>query len=212
MIEIIDIQKKQGVVTLYELIFDDYETVTIHSGTLKKLKLKRGYHCEHGLLLQQIKEAERAEARASVVRSLASRGRSEKQLKEMLQAKGFETECVQEVVQWLHQHKLIDEETLLSDMVQQLSKTKGPHYIKQKLIQEGFERRDIEKCMTEQLNNEDIHKILKDLVHKKMQGFQKKDPEQWRQKLSAWLFAKGYDGESIRKAVNASVENRETDD
>lgn len=201
--QIVSIEKSVSGAVLYRLALEDGAGYTVHSGTLKRLGLKNGLEVDVKALAGDIDRSESAEAREFALRSLAGRGRTASELKGILLRKGFDGRHAAVAVAWVQQNGLIDEDLLLEDTAEALMQRKGIHQVRQILQQRGFSKTDSDRILKEKADDPEIYERVLRQTQKKRQELEARYPDQWRDRLGAWLYRKGHDGELIRRVLRA---------
>jgi regulatory protein len=169
----------------------------VHSGTLKRLGIRVGAVLD----VSALKASEAAEAREFALRSLASRGRTAAELAGILRRKGFTAEEAEETLNWVRQQGLIDEEQLLEDTVESLLRRKGTHQIRRILAERGFSASAADRAIKAHGSDPEHFRRVVAQSRKKMAELQQRYPEQWGQRLGAWLYGRGHDSDLIRKVL-----------
>ncbi len=194
------IEKIVSGVTLYRVTYEG-GSFTVHTATLKRLNLKAGMEVDGDTLRRDIAKSEAAEAREFSLRSLAARGRTAGELKDILLRKGFSDSEAAVAVTWLKEKGLIDEALLLEDTAESLLQRKGIHQVRQILKQRGFSMAEAERVLKEKAQEPELYQRVLRQAQRKREELQARYPDQWRQRLGAWLYGKGHDGELIRRVI-----------
>lgn len=197
------IEKIQGVVVLYRLESEAGRRWQVHSATLKKLGLKTGSPVDADALSLQVDALESAEAREAVLRSLSRSGRSRKSLVQLLIQKHFAESSAEAAVAWAVENGWLDEAGQMEAMVDARIGREGTARVKQRLIQKGYDRDAVEAMLQERTPDEAQYQGAYDLACRKASFYRQKDPARWKDRLGAWLYGKGYSGDTIRKVLRA---------
>lgn len=203
MTEIQDIEQIRSGVVRYRITLESGTVWVVHSGTLKRLGLYAGMLLDEQQYNEEIRQAEATEAREFALRSLAGRGRTEAELTGILIRKGFTAGIAEQTVAWIQDKGLIEEDVLLEDTVESLMKRKGINQVRQILNQRGFSKAEAERVLKEKNREPEHYEQVLKLASKKMTELQARYPAQWAQRLGAWLYGKGHDGDMIRRILTA---------
>ncbi len=143
-----------------------------------------------------------AEARRYALRLLAYRGRSEKELRERLERKGYGADVIATVTDDLRNAGFIDDAVLASGLVRQAREGKllGCHAARLFIERRGVGR-DLAEAVMEYDEGEELSTLRK-LIGKKtrLSGVPRTPRE--KQRLWNFLSRKGYSTRLIRKAMN----------
>lgn len=196
-----DIQAVREGVVRYRVYLDSGKEMVVHSGSLKRLGLKVGMTVLEQQLEQDRNSSEAAEAREFALRSLAARGRTAGELMELLQRKGFTKNEASVTVAWLREKGLMEEETLLEDTAEALMRSKGIHQVRQIMGRRGFSKADTDRILKEKAQDPERYAAILIQAQKKMKELQNRYPQQCSQRLGAWLYSRGHDGDTIRRIL-----------
>lgn len=212
MTRIIEIEAQRGGVVLYRVLLESGKVWTVHSGSLKRLGLRAGMLLDEDVYEAEVLAAEAAECREFALRSLTSRGRTAAELTRILTGKGFSRETAAQTLAWVEEKGLIEEEILLEDTVEALMKRKGINQVRQILSQRGFSKAEAERVLREHNKDPEHYAQVLAQAQKKMTELRGRYPDQWYQRLGAWLYAKGHDSDLIRKVLSALRHPHEEDE
>lgn len=165
-------------------------------------KLKKGLE----LTEQQIQEIkvsdEIKKAYQASLKFLTYRMRSEKEMHDYLQKKGYSYAVIENVLKKLRYYDFVNDEKFAGEFVQAKKdmSLKGPLLLQQELERKGIAEPIIEQTIQEFSEEEQIEKILA-LVDKKLSSYQKYSAKQQRLKLVQFLLNKGYSLSTIEKAL-----------
>lgn len=137
--------------------------------------------------------------------SLTRRPRSEKELRDTLVKKKASEEIIQRVLQRLREQKFINDEEFAAWWVEQRTRfrPKSDRVIKWELRQKGIPDDLIERVFEKRSEKEGDSEKAKDLLERRLKRVQNLSKEEQYQKLAGFLARRGFDWETIKKALNA---------
>jgi regulatory protein len=150
-----------------------------------------------------------ASARKYAFKLLGYRNRSEKELEERLQKKGFTADQISDAVRQLKKAGYLDDYALALDLKRQASDNKlfGHYRTKKFLLDRGVPDEIVDSALTydEEAESEKIRK----LIDKKLRIMGKYPDKNFRRKLFEYLIRKGYSFSTIKKSLREFSEIEE---
>lgn len=145
----------------------------------------------------------------NVYRYLAIRNRSEKEIRDYLTKKKAEPEIVEHIVELLKKQNFLDDEAFARGWVRQRAqfRPKGKTALKFELVQKGISSEMIEKVLAEE--QEDVPDQLtqaKRLITKRIEKLKGASRQEIYNKVGAFLARRGFDWDTIKKAIDTSLE------
>jgi len=198
----IEPQKKR--VDRYSLFNGSDFIIGVSGQTLLRFNLKKGVEITP-FLYKQIKDAEEYHAiKDYFIRLLGRRDHAQMELQKKGRTKGFPDSIMEEVLDELSDKNYLNEEVFASKFISdklEFSKW-GPQKIKSELIKKGVQHLLIEKLLKEHTGDLELSRICVDLVVKrKARYLRENDPIKRRQKIIGWLLQKGFQHNTIQKAL-----------
>ena len=145
----------------------------------------------------------------SAIRSLSRRPMSEKQVRNKLREKGFETGAADMVVERLYELKLLNDvaygEMLIRDLMGR--KAAGPALVKQKCFEKGLDRKLIERLIREAFGEVDQSEAALEFAKKKLRAMSRLDGHVKRRRLYGALGRRGYGPDVIRGVLEKLSED-----
>ncbi|MEK6647417.1 MAG: regulatory protein RecX [Candidatus Firestonebacteria bacterium] len=140
---------------------------------------------------------------------LSFRNRSEKEIKERLKQKKFDSETTEEVINRLKTVELIDDDKFAKSWIKNrlIGKPRGKNLIKQELYQKGIKKEIIESSINEIYLKETEEELAFKLAQKKAVSYSKLDKTKAKYKLYRFLIGRGFESELIEKTVNKIFQN-----
>jgi regulatory protein len=151
------------------------------------------------------------EARRYSLRLLSYRARSEKELKDRLEKKGFSSRSISPVMKSLKVAKLLDDAKLAEQLRRQAQETRlfGYGCAKAFMMKKGLPR-DIVEATLEFDGAEELRNAQR-LIDKKLKSLGDYPTADYRKKLWNFLARRGYSHETIRDALR-DIEFEEAED
>jgi regulatory protein len=145
-----------------------------------------------------------ADARKYSLKLLSFRGRSEKELRDKLAARGFDQEIISSNIDYLKTAGFIDDSLLAASLKRQACEIKlcGYKAAKQLMYKRGLSRDVIDAALA--YDEELEFSTLQKLLDKKMRSMGKYHSLNDRKKLWNFLIRKGYSSGAIRKILKFS--------
>lgn len=177
-------------VFVVETNIGDYQ---IHSDCIVKYGIKKG-KVQDELFFEAIEESDRIVAFNLIAKYLSASMKTEKQIKDYLYKKGYETKTIKSVIEKLKDYNLIDDKAFAENYIN-INPTFSANKLKQKLYSFGVNKQivdnllcdfdDLEGCETS------ANKFLKN----------KPNDQKTKEKLIRHLINKGYNWGAIGKVV-----------
>lgn len=203
MLTIESIEKQCGAVVLYRIALSDGSSRLVHSGTVRRLKLKPGPVPAPETLEGAIAASEETEARESALRSLSARGRTAAELRGLLQGKGFGAPVLDHTLTWLAEKGLLEEGQLLEDTAEALLQRKGLRHARQVMLRRGFTKEETERVLKAKAGEREHFEGALTQARRRQEDLQRRYPKDWAPRLGAWLYSRGYEGDLVRQVLKA---------
>lgn len=128
--------------------------------------------------------------------------KTEKEVREKLQAKGYEEKYVESAIEFLKEYKFLNDDYYAEAFIRDKLNSKGSQRIKQELIRKGISREIIEEKL-EHIDKEDEKNKAKELAEKKIRVIQKSEKDTYKisGKLYRFLISKGYSYDIVKEVV-----------
>ena len=149
-----------------------------------------------------------------VYRYLTIRNRSEKEIRDYLQKKNADTDIIDAIVQKLYEQKFLDDEAFARGWIRSraMFRPRGKRMLQMELQQKGIHKEIIEKVLNEE--NEDVPDELtqaKNIIGKRVAKLQGEPRHVIYQKVGAFLGRRGYGWDIIKKAIDQTIQNEDSD-
>lgn len=204
------VKKGNNDVTIH---FDNGSTLFLTVEVFFKSGLKKGDDISEDRFSLLIEKNKLYHIKQRALRLLGRRQHSISELKRKLWNKDYEQKLIDEVIEDLVKNGYLNDTDFIRAFVADKSKTKkwSTNKIKSELIKRGLTPKQIDEILNEQPKETENENALK-LAQKKYMLLLKRnsEPKDLRNKLSAFLFSKGFDYELIKevceKILNAKIE------
>ncbi|MDF2961757.1 MAG: RecX family transcriptional regulator [Paenibacillus sp.] len=187
----------------YNLFIDEQFACSVHEDILIKFRLVKGTPVNRKEMGKIAEAEDKQRAYLDAVRLLASRLRSEHELKLRLKQKGYEDQLITDTLDRLKKEKYIDDRLLAELLTKQRisSQKKGRNWVKQELKQKGLKQEQINHAI-EQIDEDVEYRSAYDLAFKKYQNeAQGKDPLKAKRKVMMLLGRRGYSNGIISRVM-----------
>lgn len=143
-----------------------------------------------------------------VYRFLSFRDRSEKEIRDYLQRK--KAQNPDEIIEQLKEQGLINDERFAREWVEarRRSKQKGVKALRLELWQKGVNKEIIEQVVSRQLSAVSEEQIAEKALEKKVSHWKNLEPMEFRKKATDFLMRKGFEYETVKKAIDKFLSNR----
>ncbi|GAB6183374.1 regulatory protein RecX [Thermodesulfovibrio hydrogeniphilus] len=132
------------------------------------------------------------------LRLLSLRDRTEAELREKLQRKGFGEKDIKDTIEYLKQKGFVDDEKF----IQRAEKIAEDRLLGEMGLRIYFIRKGIDKEKLEKLPNIDEFSIAKRLLQRKHHLFKDVTPDKKRAKITGFLLRRGFSWDTINKCLN----------
>jgi len=196
------VQKGKNDVTIY---FDNDSILFLAVEVFLKSGLKKGDDISEDRFSFLIEQNKLFHIRQRAFRLLGRRQHASFELSRKLWNKDYEQKLIDEVIEELQKKGYLDDKEFIRAFVAEKSKTKNwsTKKIKSELLKRGIDSKLIDRMLNGQTVESDFENAMK-LANKKYEVLLKRNLEakELRNKLSAFLFSKGFDYELIKEVCN----------
>lgn len=169
--------------------------------TVKQFRLKEGARVDARLLEDAILAEQLRKCREYALLLLSYRARSEKELRERLEKKGWSPSVIEAVLKNFKETGLVDDEKLAQRYVQDRITIghKGKRRVQQELIRIGIAKELINRALAEAPDETTAAQMV--LEHY-LPRYQKLDPLTKKRRLAGLLARRGFAPETINRLLN----------
>ena len=196
------VKKGKSDVTIY---LDNNSVLFLAVEVFLKSGLKKGDEISEDRFSLLIEQNKLFHIKQRAFRLLGRRQHSSSELKRKLWNKDYEQKLIDEVIEELKKNGYVVDKEFIRAFVADKSKTKSwsTKRIKSELFKRGIDEKLIDEILNNRSKEEDFESALK-LAKKKYEILLKRNLEQkeLRNKLSTYLFSKGFDYELIKEVVS----------
>jgi regulatory protein len=190
----------------FEILVDGRSFATLSLDAIERLQLAVGGTVA-GREERIAREAAQLKVYDRALNMLALRARSSAELARSLVQKGEPKELVDAAVSRLHEQGLLDDAAFAQSFTRakvlgaQLSKRR----VQQELARKGVAREVTDAAIATVFEEEQVdqREVVEQAARKKLRSLKKAEPAVRRRRLYAFLARRGYDGEDIRRAMEA---------
>jgi len=199
------VQKGKNDVTIY---FDNDSMLFLAVEVFLKSGLKKGDDISEDRFSFLIEQNKLFHIKQRAFRLLGRRQHSSSELRRKLWNKDYEQKLIDEVIEDLQKKGYLDDKEFIRAFVAEKSKTKNwsTKKIKSELLKRGIDSKLIDKMLNGKTVESDFENAMK-LANKKYEVLLKRnlEPKELRNKLSAYLFSKGFEYELIKEACDRLI-------
>jgi regulatory protein len=201
------VKKGKSDVTIY---FDNDSLLFLAVEVFLKSGLKKGDDISDDRFSLLIEQNKIFHIKQRAFRLLGRRQHSSSELSRKLWNKDYEQKLIDEVIEDLQNKGYLDDKEFIRAFVAEKSKAKNwsSKKIKGELFKRGVASKLIDEILCERRTESDYESAIK-LAKKKYEVLLKRklEPKELRNKLSTYLFSKGFDYELIKDICNKLLKN-----
>jgi len=190
--------------------FDDAKFLILAIEVFLKSGLKKGDEISEDRFSFLIEQNKLFHIKQRAFRLLGRRQHSTSELRRKLWNKDYEQKLIDQVIEDLKKNGYLDDEAFIRAFVAEKSKIKiwSTKRLKSELIKRGISHKQIDMILNEQPKETEFDNALK-LANKKYEQLLKRisEPKELRNKLSAYLFSKGFDYDLIKEVCENILKN-----
>jgi regulatory protein len=148
----------------------------------------------------------RTAARSYAFKLLSYRSRSSKEMREKLRTKGFETEDIDSVMEFLEKSGLINDAELASELLSYSARSKplGKNGIRMLMFKRGIDKPFIDETLSAH-TREMEEKAAMEFAERRSRVLNNYPAKVARRRLWAMLQRRGFSADVIRKAVDSVI-------
>jgi regulatory protein len=190
----------------FEILVDGRSVATLSLDAIERLQLAVGGTVA-GREEPIAREAAQLKVYDRALNMLALRARSSAELARSLVQKGEPKELVDAAVRRLHEHGLLDDAAFAQAFTRAkvLGAQQSKRRVQQELARKGVAREVTDAAIATVFEEEQVdqREVVEQAARKKLRSLKKAEPAVRRRRLYAFLARRGYDGEDIRRAMEA---------
>lgn len=202
MKRIVDIQKQKRNQRRYTIHFDDGEWLGLFDELVVKHGLKVDMEVDSQKIAKLAREDDAKKSMDMSLRYLQYRSRSQKEMEDYLEGKGFERDIIDETIDKLKSYGYINDLAFARDWVSHRMATKpmGRAMIKRELYYKGIDNEIIEKSLDQFSENEEEEQAYK-LALKYIKRYRNLDTREQFYKIGQALARRGFNWEVAKRAL-----------
>lgn len=176
------------------------------------LRFKHSLHVDDEITQEFIdkilKAEEQLKANNYAFGLLSYRQRSEKELINALQRKGFDEEYIEKSLQYLRENKYIDDEYFTKSFIADKQNLNGfgAQRIKYELIKKGISNDIIQSQLI--IDEDEEYQMALEIGEKKMKSFKNDEKDAIYRKLGGFLQRRGYSYDIVSKVLRTLLKDR----
>lgn len=183
-------------------------TLIVNGETLKgvNIEVALSYNVREGEMPDErfkefLKENDRQNAKAYLYNMIARKARTQKEARSRLYEKGFHKDAVEYAISAVSAYGYLDDEEYAKAYIENAMRNKGGYRVKRELQLKGVSDEDAAEALFE-LDSETELESAKVLAVKYLKSKKVLD-EKVKEKLFRFLVSRGYDYDTIKKAMKA---------
>lgn len=166
-----------------------------------KLGLKKGEGLTEQKIKQILAQKDENEAKNTALRLLSFRRRTEKEVKDKLQKKGFDEKTIKKTIEKLKEYDLINDLEFSTAWVNDrlLHRPRGKNLLRQELFRKGIKKEIMDQVIQELCQNED--KSALELLEKTKKRYKNLEPQVAKRRMYGLLLRRGFSYETAKNAL-----------
>lgn len=171
--------------------------------------LKEGLDIDRQWLDEVVRKEEQFRAQNYALNLLSYRARSEREIMERMQQKGYESSVIKDTIAYLKEQGYLDDYAFAEMFIRDKSELNkyGQNRIKTELYKKGVAREVINGLIEEMIDSNSEYEKAKELAEKKIKSYQKDSKQAQYRKLNGFLIRKGYPYDVVSRVVKELVSN-----
>jgi regulatory protein len=179
---------------------------------ISKLRLKKGEGLTESKLKNILTQKNENEAKDFALRFLSFRRRTEKEVKEKLQKKGFDEKTIKRTIEKLKEYDLINDLEFATAWVKDrlLYRPRGKSLLRQELWKKGIRKEIVNQVIDELCQDED--KLVKEILEKVKKKYKSLEPQVAKRRMYGFLLRRGFSYESVKNALRLPIHSSTYED
>ncbi|RKD21601.1 regulatory protein [Caminicella sporogenes DSM 14501] len=173
----------------------------IHKEIFFKYDFEEGKILDKKFIEEIIKEEEQKRANSYALKLLSYRLRSEKEIKDKMNLKGYDAEVIDKTVKYLKEYNYINDFEFTNEFVREKLNKFGKKRIKLELINKGINEDIIDSVLNKEIDDDLEYEKALELAKKKLKVYGQDDKNGVYRKLGLYLQRKGYNYRIITKIL-----------
>jgi len=171
--------------------------------------LKEGLDIDRQWLDEVVRKEEQSRAQNYALNLLSYRARSEREIMERMQQKGYESSVIEDTIAYLKEQGYLDDYAFAEMFIRDKSELNkyGQNRIKTELYKKGVAREVINGLIEEMIDSNSEYEKAKELAEKKIKSYQQDSKQAQYRKLNGFLIRKGYPYDVVSRVVKELVSN-----
>jgi regulatory protein len=168
--------------------------------TVAQFRLKQGQRVEEKLLAQVVQVEQFRHCRDEAFRLLSYKARSEQELRERLNRKGYSPVVIEQVLNRLKELTIVDDEKLARDYVEARITIghKGKFRVQQELLKKGIDREKIAKALKTAPDESEAARMV---IEHYLPRYRRLDETTRKRRLYGLLARRGFSAETIEQVL-----------
>lgn len=190
--------KQKGKSEGYYVKFDDDIVYLLQLETIVKHHLKVGSELNEEEFFDIKNESDKLTCFSVALKYISLRLKTEKQMKEYLQKKGFGEQSILLAIQKLKDYGYLNDDYFAKTLTQTLSLNKGKRFIKQDLLKKGINYQKLDNYVEDLDESLACKEVYQKWIKNKKLPLEIKDKE----KLYRFLMSRGFEWDTIKNVIN----------
>jgi regulatory protein len=171
---------------------------------ISRLGLKKAESLTEQKIKQILRQKNENEAKDIALRFLSFRRRTEKEVQDKLQKKGFDDKTIKKTIEKLKEYDLINDlEFAIAWVKERLAyKPRGKKLLRQELWKKGIKKEIIDQVIQELCQDED--KSALELLEKMKNRYKNLEPQVAKRRMYGYLLRRGFSYETAKNALKLS--------
>lgn len=195
-------KKNKNRISIY---INDKYAFGVHRDVLYKLNIEEGKSFDKDFIEKIIKTEEQKKANNYAMMLLSYRPRSQKEIKDKMKQKGYDSEVIDKTLQLLKEYNYINDEDFAKEYIKLKSKKYGSKRIKIELSRKGIKEEIINDVLHEEIDYDSEYNIALEHAEKKIRAYKGDERDAVYRKLGSYLQRRGFSYDIVSKILRELV-------
>lgn len=183
------------------IYINDEFVLGVHKSIIYKFNIEEGNIVDRGYIEKVIGAQEQKRAKDYAVKLLSHRQRSQREIEDKMEQKGYDGNVINKTLKWLKEYGLINDEDFAKEFVISKSKNYGSKRIRIELSRKGVEEGIIDDILNREVDCEREYDIALECAKKKIKAYRGEKRDAVYRKLGSYLQRRGFSYDIICKVL-----------
>lgn len=187
------------------IYINDKYAFGVHRKIVDKFNIEEGKIIDRDYIEKVIGAEEQKKANEYSVKLLSYRPRSQKEIEDKMQQKGYDSHVINGTLQWLKEYGLINDEDFAKEYIMSRSKKYGSNRIRIELSRKGVDEDIIKGILDEKIDYDGEYSTALEHAKKKIKSYKGEGRDAVYRKLGSYLKRRGFSYDIISKILRELI-------